>query len=251
MKIKCFLILFLFSVFVSPVLAESVEEQAQLDFIKAGAFYQTEDYANAIEQYHKIIDRGYVSQAVYYNLANSYFKSEQLGQAILYYQKAVRLAPRDPDIEANLRFALSLVEKYGEQKTGSLWEKLMPHFHLFTQDEITWMVLFLFFLLGMSVLLGVVRQWRLSRHVLWSGTLFVLLAFHITVLVFKVNYLSGQSVVLKNTKAKFEPMDDATDYFQLGEGMVVKALNRNYGWVKVKREDNRIGWIPESVLGEI
>jgi len=42
---------------------------------------------------------------VYYNLGNACFRQGKLGFAILNYEQARRLAPRDPDILANLRFA--------------------------------------------------------------------------------------------------------------------------------------------------
>ena len=247
------IILFLMMTFLlnTYVLANSVKEIASLDFIKAGALYQTEDYAGAIKGYQKILDQGVSSAAVYYNLGNAYFKSENLGKAILYYEKALRIAPRDPDIEANLRFARSLIERYGEEEKQTWWAKLMPHLHLVSLDEITWIVLILFFIFGGVVLIGMIRHWRLSRQIMWSGTVLILLLFHSIVLVAKVTYLSHQGVVLSQAKAKFEPMNDATDHFELGEGMVVQIIKKQYGWVKIKRIDDRIGWVPEKVIDEI
>lgn len=247
-KMLTILFIFLLS---SIVYAELSEDNAQLYFIKAGAQYQSGDYQKAIDNYLAILNQGVESSAIYYNLANSYFKSENLGKAILYYEKAFRLSPRDPDIEANLRFARSLVERYGDVVDKPWWEKLTPHFHIVSLDEVTYICLFLFFLLGGIVFLGIVRHWRLSRQLMWSGIVLVLLIFHSIILIVKVGYNSHQGVVLYDIKAKFEPMNDATDHFQLGEGMVIEKISEQYGWIKIKRFDGRIGWVPKETIDQI
>src|SRR5208282_4339988 len=43
------------------------------------------------------------SAAGLYNLANSYARAGKPGMAVLNYERAILLAPNDPDIEANLR----------------------------------------------------------------------------------------------------------------------------------------------------
>ncbi len=43
--------------------------------------------------------------ALFYNLGNAYYKQGDHGRAILNYRRAQQLAPRDPDIEANLALA--------------------------------------------------------------------------------------------------------------------------------------------------
>jgi uncharacterized protein YgiM (DUF1202 family) len=52
-----------------------------------------------------LVDQGYADSALYYNLGNAHFKQGDYGRAILNYRRAERLAPRDPDVEANLALA--------------------------------------------------------------------------------------------------------------------------------------------------
>lgn len=244
-------IVFIGMLCVQSAYAEMTKDQAQLAFIKAGAAYQTEDYADAINQYQKILKAGWASSAVYYNLGNAYFKKEQLGKAVLHYQRALRLSPRDPDIRANMRFAKASVEYYGNQESQGSVLSWLPYFKKITLDEMAWILIGLFILLGCVLFIGIVRQWRLSRMFLWGGVICITFIFHIGALVVKVNYLKGQSVILTETKAKFEPMANATDHFQLGEGMIVKMLKKQYGWIKVLRDDGRIGWVPERTVEKI
>ena len=71
----------------------------------ANTAYINSDYHRAIDAYRQLILRGYASDKLYYNLANAYFKVGRYGKAILYYNRALRLAPGDADIRYNLDVA--------------------------------------------------------------------------------------------------------------------------------------------------
>ncbi|MDZ7845384.1 MAG: tetratricopeptide repeat protein [Owenweeksia sp.] len=74
-------------------------------FAQGNEKYRQQQYEEAIETYHQITEQGLENASLYYNLGNAYFKSDQLAQAILYYEKAVRLAPHDDEIQQNLKIA--------------------------------------------------------------------------------------------------------------------------------------------------
>ena len=63
------------------------------------------NYDKAIEEYTAILDGGEYSMKLYYNLANAYFKTGAMGKAILYYNRALRIAPSQEDIRHNLALA--------------------------------------------------------------------------------------------------------------------------------------------------
>ncbi len=52
------------------------------------------------------------SAASLYNLGNSYARAGKTGLAVLNYERASLLAPNDPDIQANLRYALLARERF-------------------------------------------------------------------------------------------------------------------------------------------
>ena len=76
-------------------------------FTKAQAAYDDGRYAEAVLLYDNMVSNGVESTEVIYNLANAYFKDGDLPKAVWHYRKAWYRAPRDPDINANLHFALS------------------------------------------------------------------------------------------------------------------------------------------------
>ena len=83
---------------------------------EANALYRAGDFAAARHMYLEVVDAGVEDARIYYNLGNACFKSGQLGEAILWYERARRLLPHDEDIEANLRFA-NLVKQDRDPQT--------------------------------------------------------------------------------------------------------------------------------------
>src|SRR5438309_7937754 len=71
---------------------------------QANKLYEQGKFTEATVAYEKIIADGRVSPALYFNIGNALFKSDRIGRAILNYRLAEQMAPRDPDIRANLRF---------------------------------------------------------------------------------------------------------------------------------------------------
>lgn len=252
MKRKVLLMIVLFVCFSFSVLAKEKPIDINLLFVKAGANYQTENYMDAIKQYETILNFGFESASVYFNLGNAYFKSEKLGKALLNYERALRLDPRDPDIVANLGFAQSIVEVYGEDVgKGVFWSQARHQLRKISSEELSWLILILFFIWGGVVLLKVLNKIRMSSFI----SMFLSISFFLVISLggygIKQFEMNGASVVLAETKAKFEPMDNATDYFQLAEGVVVHKLKTKYGWHRIQRSDGRVGWVPQIYLEEI
>ena len=68
----------------------------------ANEYYANEEYQKAISLYDSILNAGYESAALYYNLGNAHYKNGDLTNAILHYERAKLLAPKDEDIQYNL-----------------------------------------------------------------------------------------------------------------------------------------------------
>ena len=71
----------------------------------ANDLYVKGNFAEAAKQYEKILSTEGVAPELYYNLGNSYFKSNELGMSILNYERALRLAPGFDDARFNLEMA--------------------------------------------------------------------------------------------------------------------------------------------------
>ena len=69
-------------------------------FAAGSAAYEAGAYADAVEIYTQVAALGIVNADLYYNLANAYFKSGELGRSVLWYERSLRLEPRNPDARA-------------------------------------------------------------------------------------------------------------------------------------------------------
>ncbi|UCG35659.1 MAG: tetratricopeptide repeat protein [Candidatus Omnitrophota bacterium] len=222
------------------------------NFYRANFLYEQTQYTEAIKQYEALIEKGLVSANLYYNLGNSYFKKGDLGKAILYYERAKRLAPRDIDLESNYAYARSLIKaKITEQRplwfvhiTGKLFAKL-------TMDELTLFIFFLYIAIVSSIILGLYLKFMKPY------TRFLLIIFGI-MLILGVFALGARicchyadAIIVKEAEAKFEPFERGTTHFVLSEGMKVSIRSSKDGWAKVKRIDGKIGWVNQSFLERI
>lgn len=86
----------------SSVPALSADE-AQGVFTRANAAYAKQDYAEAHKLYGEIASSGIRSPQLFYNLGNASARLGRTGEAVLYYERARALSPRDPDLLANLK----------------------------------------------------------------------------------------------------------------------------------------------------
>jgi len=126
-------------------------------FIKGNIDYRQGDYALAIENYKKVLGSGVVSGQVYYNLGNAYFKNNDLGNAMVNYLRARRYMPRDPDLKSNISHARSLIEnRITAKKSNPVSGFVSGLSSNFTLNEITYMCLFLGFLLA-GIIIIIIR----------------------------------------------------------------------------------------------
>ena len=146
---------------------------------RANTAYINGDYRGAAEIYGEILDRGLGSVKLYYNLANACFKEGQTGRAILFYRRALRLAPGNDDIRYNLSVA--------EARTKDTIERI-PEFFLVgwvravrhAMSCTAWSVLSLVVLAcGLALALLYLLAKRLSlRKTGFYGTLAAVLLFY-------------------------------------------------------------------------
>ncbi|MBB74859.1 MAG: hypothetical protein CMJ75_10140 [Planctomycetaceae bacterium] len=66
-----------------------------------------EQFLEIANRYQAILDQDVVSGAVLYNQGNAWMRAGEAGRAIASYRRALRFRPRDPQLAANLRSALS------------------------------------------------------------------------------------------------------------------------------------------------
>ena len=86
--------------------AQTIQEQA---FMQANHYYNESRYDSALVIYKSIIDEGYTSVPLLYNMGNTYFKLKDYPMAILNYEKALKIDPTNEEVKENLSIANALI----------------------------------------------------------------------------------------------------------------------------------------------
>lgn len=136
----------------------------------ANQLYAAGHYTEAAALYEQMASQGAVDSAVLYNLGNAYFQQGDLSRAAFNYERALRLAPRDADIRANLALVQAQTADLGTAADGppallARWGSWL------TLNETAVLALGLWFLLTFLLL------WQTPRRRLRGVTLLVLVLF--------------------------------------------------------------------------
>ena len=79
-------------------------------FKQGNTLYQAGKYNEAIQEYQTLISTGFETENVFFNLANSYAKTDSIGKSILYYEKVLKLNQKNKDAKSNLGFVKTLLK---------------------------------------------------------------------------------------------------------------------------------------------
>jgi tetratricopeptide (TPR) repeat protein len=222
-------------------------------FNEANSLYRHNQYPAAQAEYERILRSGWESGNLYYNLGNCYFKQGKYGLALLNYERAKRFIPGDSDLRANYDYARSLLNLNGDYLPGNRLTRAIDRAFSGLNPSGLAIILSLLYLMILSCLairifLG--RQLRFYKTILAA----LICAFILvgSALFRQAEYFAqGAIVVAKEMEAKFEPLASSTTYFTLPEGSKLIVVDTSSDWFKVKRPDNKVGWVEASGLEQI
>jgi len=220
-------------------------------YFEANRAYKEDRYADAISGYLRLIGDGYVNGHLYYNLGNAYFRSAQLGRAILNYKRAQLLIPRDADLNFNLRYALDQTQDAISPAPNYLRQAF------FWLDDITMRELMWGFA-ALNILFWGILMLRLFVRPEWTYYLFMVLLIFWLVggasLGVKWHQLNTdlRAVILSaEVDVLAGPDSNDTVLFKLHEGATVLHERTEDGWSLVRVSDSKRGWVKSSDLEQI
>jgi hypothetical protein len=233
--------------------------EAQEDFFLEGnRLYQEGDFQGALDSYRRIEEAGFESGPLYYNIANSHFKLAQLGPAILYYERALRLMPGDDDVTANLELAKSLTADEVIPLPGFLpvraarwWLRALPGPLLRTVVGASYVVAMIG-LITLVLLPGSgTGRWG-GRVAVMAGAVMLLLGINLAVLEFGVGEARRAVVMDTEVDVQSAPSEDPSlQVFTVHEGTTVRIDRQSGGWAEIVLDDGQVGWLPMEAMEEI
>ncbi len=229
--------------FVLPLAAQGATKA------EADSAYVRGQYQQAIALYEDLLEQG-ASADLYYNLGNAYYRTENIPEAVLNYERALLLSPGDRDIRFNLQIARS--------KT---FDKIVPESEMFF---ITWYRALVNIMsvdgwartalaaLALTIILLLVylfseRLW-LRKAGFFGGVALLLLFVVANIFAWqqKQDLLNRKGAIIfaPAVTVKSTPAANGTDLFILHEGTKVEITDGSMKeWKEIRIADGKEGWI--------
>lgn len=251
-RLRGFYLLMLFL----PLFAQAADPAAAL-FKKGNEQYAKAQYQQAAQTYQQVLKSGYVSAALYFNLGNAFYKSDDLPSAILYYEKAHKLAPDDRDISVNIQFCnLKLADKIEQQPeffVSRWWHSVIL---LFPADRFS--VLSVVLLLSGFLLLIVYLFTNLmviKKASFYTGLVTILIGLICIFLASQqIAYFDThhQAIIFSSSvTVKGSPSINAKPLFVMHEGTKVSISRQNGNWIEIELPNGNSGWITTEDVKDI
>ncbi|MFQ5790350.1 MAG: tetratricopeptide repeat protein [Acidobacteriota bacterium] len=221
-------------------------------FQRAQALYDEGHFREAAAEYESLRGQGIEDGALYYNLGNAYFKSGQLGLAILSYERALRLMPGDEDTQANLDFANELIADVVEGAELPLFLRwAVELYQALRPDFWAGILSFTFVLGGIATSVLLLGRWPPLRTL--SVYALVILGFlaivSAGVLAAKLHSVSDQVeavVLVPSSDVRSGPGETNPQLVEVHEGFKVAVLGEREDWLQVRLPNGLVGWIRQE-----
>ena len=219
--------------------------------------YAKGNYQQAIKDYQEILKAG-VSSEIYYNLGNAYYRTDNITQALLAYERALQLSPGDNDIRFNLQYARSkTVDKITPETEMFFvtWYNSLVNFTSVDRWANTAIVSIVMALLLILVFLFAPQMWA-RKSGFYGSAVFLLLFAFANLFAFQQKHeletKQGAIVIAPTVNVKKTPAASGTDVFVIHEGTRVDITDRGMKqWRGIKLADGREGWLKTSQIEEI
>jgi len=244
-------------IFITLLLSSSLISLAQTpkQLLENGnAFYSEAVYDSALISYHAVLDKGYVSDALYYNLGNTYFKLKDIPSAILFYEKSLKINPSDEDVKNNLQIANSMIVDKIEIIPQMFFRVWWTTFYtMLPANSWAWISVFIFLITIVAIYLYLTSyNTAVRKTAFFSGIVLIFLTIMSFGLASQKYYYTQQTneaiVFTPTITIKSSPAQSSVDLFVLNEGTKVALLDKTNGWTKIRIANGSVGWLPENVL---
>ena len=222
-------------------------------FEDGNTFYNKGDYQNAIESYLAIIENGYHSSEVYYNLGNANYKIGNVAESNFYLEKANILSPNDKMIINNLEFAKNMtidsIEILPQTQINLFFNQLLA---FMTTDNWSFLSIIILWIGCVFFLMYSFSKSIFTKRIFFSSGILSFLIFiffiYITSSKHRQENIKKGIVFTKEIGVWTEPNQRTEVLFFLHEGTKLKIIDELEGWSKVLISNGSEGWIENNSI---
>jgi len=216
--------------------------------------YQDENYTAAISAFEDVISTGQRSADLYYNLGNAHLQLQEIGKAILNFEKALLISPNDKNVIANLTIAkesiLNPLSHIPDFILVEWWRAVSK-----SVGVSVWILLQIISLL--ILLIMAVAKWTRflpgvkDKLLGWKGAVALLVPALLSVVFLlaamskseMLNHPDQVIIMQEDTSLNDGPDERSNEVTTLSEGVKGKIIDHIDDWYKLQMEDKDEGWV--------
>lgn len=248
---KIFILVFvIFSITVSAQESDPYDVMFQ-DGLEA---YRNQMYNDAMNSFSSIIEAGFESGEVYYNLGNTAYKLNDFPSAILYYEKAKLLIPNDEDVQKNLELLdariidkIDILPELFYVKWWRSFKSMLTPNQWSIASIVTFVLVLVFILLFLFTRISFIK-----KSSFWMGLVafvFFVLSTSLSYHQYKQSTDHNYAIIFSpSVTAKSSPTEESIDVFVIHEGTKVEISDRIGEWSRVRLANGSIGWMKTEAM---
>ena len=215
--------------------------------------YSEGNYEEAVVHYSKIIDNNIESGELFFNLGNAYYKLDEIGKSIYYYEKSLNFIEGDESLDQNIKIArLKIIDKIEPIPKLFIFEWIDSIMRILSIENWGWLSLILFFFVAVIFSLYLL----ITKRILFQFSWIFLILFSISIIVFVSRIYLFESyqfgiIFEKKIAVMSEPNLGASEVFILHEGTKIKINRKLNGWLEISIADGKTGWCKSNLIGII
>jgi len=215
--------------------------------------YSNKQYSDAINTYEQILDNGSGSAELYFNLANAYYKTDNIAYAILNYERADKLSDSE-DIDHNLTIArLKTIDKVERVEQIFIVDWIDAIRNLQNSTSWAWwtvgFVWVLFVFAGLLIYSRSTAIKKLSVAVIFATLVMSILLSYLAYSSHQNEYVKKFAILTEqSTYVKSSPDTQSQDLFILHAGVKMQVLDSVGEWRKIRLDNGEIGWVDSGTF---
>ena len=236
--------------------SDITENSATIPESKAESAYINKDYVESIKLYEAEVTKNKLvnqeSAELYYNLGNSYFRDNQIANAIVNYERALLLNPGDSDIRHNLRFAKTRIEDKIDSSDNlfiNRWVRSIQNLYSANSWAIIGIVLFILLIVAVGSYMISLRL-IIRKVSFYIGIVLIFLVVVTNVFAFKQKQkiVDRSTAIVMSASVSIYTSPDAhsQELFRLHEGAKIKIKREEGRWIEIMIANGSVGWLQKK-----